>query len=75
MEALRFIETVHNGGIYITLPKEFNEQEMELIIKPLYKKKQEPAGLTPLEIAKQFAQKVNPLGRKIDLSKFDVYDQ
>lgn len=75
MEALQFIETAHNGGIFISLPKEFDEQEMEVIIKPLYEKKQELVGLTPLEIAKQFAQKINPTGREIDLSQFDVYNQ
>lgn len=73
MEALRFIETVHNGGIFITLPKEFDEQEMELIIKPLHEKKQEDNTLPRLEIAEAFVSKLKTIS--FNREDFNVYDQ
>ena len=73
MEALRFIETVHNGGIFIALPKEFDEQEKEVIIKPLHEKKQEDNTLSRLEIAEAFVSKLKTTS--FNLEDFDVYDQ
>lgn len=73
MEALRFIETPHNGQLTITLPEELNDAEVEVIVRPLHEIKNRGGQPSRSEIAQNYVQKL----RKTDFNRedYNVYEQ
>ncbi|WP_128543184.1 hypothetical protein [Larkinella soli] len=69
MTAIRLREWVKDGGIFIPLSPELNNQEVEveIIVRPLH----QPSGKTDAQIAEEFFGKVTVRSTE----DFDAYDQ
>lgn len=64
MEAIRSIQTVENGEIYLHLPKQFWGQEVEIIVLPL-----------PQQTLQPIARKKSLRGCLIQYAKPDLIPQ
>lgn len=69
MQIIREVRTIHSDRIEITVPREFREKEVEILVLPLkrFKEKPSPKGKLKLTQYKCF-------GKKTDFSRDDAYD-
>lgn len=73
MEALRFIETPKNGLLTLHLPEEFNEAEVEVIVRPLHEIKNRIVQPSRLEVAQNYIRKLKKAD--FDREDYNVYEQ
>lgn len=82
MEAIKLTGTVHNGILTVSVPKEFDEKELELMIISSREKKEDDKGKMEekeMEEDKRREKLMKIFGSAkhpdFPMTKYDVYDQ
>lgn len=77
MEAIKLIGTSHDGKITVSVPKEYDDKELELmIISSKEKKKEKESVVVKKRNVKQLMSIIGAAKHPdFPIAKYDVYDQ